>query len=147
MKLEGSHTISAPRDKVWHLILDPKVLAVCTPGVKSMEAEGEDNYKATLELGIGPVRGQFAGKVQVTEKNYPDTMTLSVDGSGGPGGLKAVGKLRLEDKGDTTIVHYEGEPQISGRLAAVGTRLVGGIAKQLAGQFFDKLNLEAQKGV
>jgi uncharacterized protein len=145
VKLEGSHTINAPRDKVWHLILDPKVLAICTPGVKTMEAAGEDKYKATLELGIGPVRGQFAGNVQVTEKNYPDTMTLSVDGSGGPGGLKAVGKLRLEEQDGKTIVHYEGEPQISGRLAAVGSRLVGGIAKQLAGQFFEKLNVEAQK--
>lgn len=68
MKLEGSHTVHASRDKVWHLILDPNVLARCTPGVKSMEADGEDKYKAILELGIGPVRGQFAGNVQVTEK-------------------------------------------------------------------------------
>jgi uncharacterized protein len=145
MKLEGSHVINAPRDKVWNLILDPNVLAKCTPGVKSMEADGEDKYKATLELGIGPVRGQFAGNVKVTEKSYPDTMTLSVEGTGGPGGMKAVGKLKLtEDDGKTTI-SYEGEPQLSGRIAAVGMRLVGGVAKQMAGQFFDKLNQEAQK--
>jgi uncharacterized protein len=145
VKLEGTHTIQAPRDKVWKLLLDPNVLAKCTPGVKSMEAAGEDNYKATLELGIGPVRGQFTGNVRVTEKNYPDTMTLSVDGSGGPGGMKAVGKLKLVEDGDNTIISYEGEPQLSGRIAAVGMRLVGGVAKQLAGQFFEKLNLEAQK--
>jgi hypothetical protein len=145
MKLEGSHVINAPRDKVWNLILDPNVLSKCTPGVKSMEADGEDKYKATLELGIGPVRGQFAGNVKVTEKSYPDTMTLSVEGAGGPGGMKAVGKLKLtEDDGKTTI-SYEGEPQLSGRIAAVGMRLVGGVAKQMAGQFFDKLNQEAQK--
>jgi uncharacterized protein len=146
MKLEGSHIIDAPRDKVWHLLLDPKVLALCTPGVKSMEAAGEDKYKAILELGIGPVRGQFAGNIKVTEKSYPDAMTLSVDGSGGPGGMKAIGRLKLtEDAGKTTI-SYEGEPQLSGRIAAVGMRLVSGVAKQMAGQFFDKLNQEAQKG-
>ena len=145
MKLEGSHTINASRDKVWHLILDPKVLAICTPGVKSMEADGEDKYKAILELGIGPVRGQFAGNVQVTEKNYPETMTLSVDGTGGPGGMKAIGKLKLTEDGDKTIISYEGEPQLSGRIAAVGMRLVGGVAKQMAGQFFSKLDEEAQK--
>jgi hypothetical protein len=146
MKLEGSHVIDAPRDKVWNLILDPNVLAKCTPGVKSMEADGEDKYKATLELGIGPVRGQFAGNVQVTEKSYPDTMTLSVEGAGGPGGMKAVGKLKLIEVDGKTTISYEGEPQLSGRIAAVGMRLVGGVAKQLAGQFFDKLNQEAQKG-
>lgn len=145
MKLEGSHIINAPRDKVWKLILDPGVLSRCTPGVKSMEAAGEDNYKATLELGIGPVRGQFSGNVKVTEKSYPETMTLSVDGAGGPGGMKAVGKLKLTEDGGKTIISYEGEPQLSGRIAAVGMRLVGGVAKQLAGQFFNKLDEEAQK--
>ncbi len=110
-----------------------------------MEADGEDKYKAVLELGIGPVKGQFAGNVQVTEKNYPETMTLSVDGTGGPGGMKAIGKLKLTEDGDKTIISYEGEPQLSGRIAAVGMRLVGGVAKQMAGQFFGKLDEEAQK--
>ena len=143
MKLTGSHTINAPRDKVFTMLQDPKVLANATPGVKSMTQEKEDVYNASLELGVGPVRGTFDGHVEITEKNAPETMTLSVDGQGGPGGVRAIGKLRLEDKGDTTVIHWEGEPQMSGRIAAVGGRLVGGVAKKLAGQFFDSVDKQA----
>lgn len=144
MKLEGSHTISAPRHVVWEMLQDPDVLAKATPGVKHMEKVCEDSYKATLDLGIGPVRGTFDGHVQLSDKSAPEAMTLNVEGRGGPGGVKAKGRLRLEDKGDTTVIHWEGEPQISGRLAAVGSRLVGGVAKKMAGQFFDSVDKQAQ---
>ena len=144
MKLEGSHTISAPRSVVWEMLQDPDVLAQATPGAKSMEKEGEDAYKATLDIGIGPVRGTFDGRVHISDKDEPEAMTLNVQGQGGPGGIKAVGRLRLEDKGDQTVIHWAGEPQISGRLAAVGARLVGGVAKKMAGQFFDSIDKQAQ---
>jgi uncharacterized protein len=144
MRLEGSHTIAAPRDKVWRMLHDPEVLARCAPGVKSLAADGENRYRATLELGIGPVRGTFQGHLAITEQQEPEAMTLSVEGSGGPGGVKGQGRLRLVEEGHQTVVHYEGEPRLSGRLAGVGSRLVGGVAKKLAGQFFDNLEREAK---
>ena len=144
MKVAGSHTIAAPREQVWYMLQDPDVLAKATPGVKQMEREREDYYRAVLELGVGPVKGEFSGHVEVTEKHLPDSLVLSVDGSGGPGGVKAVGTLRLEEAASGTIVHYEGDPQISGRLASVGARLVGGVAKKLAGQFFESVSKQAQ---
>ena len=93
MKVAGSHTIAAPREQVWHMLQDPDVLAKATPGVKEMEREREDFYRAVLELGIGPVKGTFSGHVEVTEKHLPDSLTLAVDGSGGPGGVKAIGGI------------------------------------------------------
>ena len=90
------------------------------PASRRWSAEREDFYRAVLELGIGPVKGTFSGHVEVTDKREPDLLTLSVDGSGGPGGVKAVGVLRLEENPNGTVVHYEGESQISGRLASVG---------------------------
>ena len=62
----------------------------------------------------------------------------------GRAGVKAIGVLRLEEAPNGTVVHYEGEPQISGRLASVGARLVGGVAKKLAGQFFESVDKQAQ---
>ena len=144
MKVTGSHIVKAPRERVWHMLQDPEVLSQATPGVKEMEREREDFYRAVLELGIGPVKGTFSGHVEVTDKREPDLLTLSVDGSGGPGGVKAIGVLRLEEDPNGTVVHYEGEPQISGRLASVGVRLVGGVAKKLAGQFFESVDKQAQ---
>jgi uncharacterized protein len=143
MKIEGSHTLSVPRDKVWRMLQDPGVLAQATPGVEKLEATGDDRYKATLKLGVGPVRGTFSGNLAVTDKTPPEAMTLNVDGQGGPGGIRAQGRIRLEQQGDKTVVHYEGEPQISGRLAAVGGRLMSGVAKKMAAQFFESLERQA----
>lgn len=144
MKLNGSHTIEAARDKVFRMLQDKNVLAKATPGVKSMEQERDDYFKASISLSIGPVKGNFDGAVEIIEKKAPETMTLAVEGQGGPGGVKAVGRLRLEDQGDKTVIHWEGEPQISGRIAAVGARLVGGVAKKLAGQFFESISEQAK---
>ena len=143
MKLQGSHTIAAPREQVWKMLQDPDVLAKATPGVKSMAQESEDLYKATLELGIGPVKGTFEGHVEISAKQEPEAMTLNVEGQGGPGGVKAQGRLRLEEQDGKTVIHWEGEPRMSGRIAAVGGRLVGGVAKKMAGQFFESVNAQA----
>ncbi len=144
MKLNGSHTIDAPREKVFEMLQDQDVLAKATPGVNSMEMEREGCFKANLSLGIGPVKGSFDGTVEITEKEAPESMTLAVEGQGGPGGVKAVGKLRLEEQEDKTVIHWEGTPRISGRIASVGARLVGGVAKKLAGQFFDSISEQAK---
>ncbi len=144
MKIEGSHTLAVPQDKVWRMLQDPEVLAKATPGVETLEATGEDRYKATLKLGIGPVKGTFSGNLAVSEKTEPSLMTLNMDGQGGPGGIRAQGRLKLEAQGEQTVVHYEGEPQISGRLAAVGTRLLSGVAKKMAGQFFESIEAQAK---
>jgi uncharacterized protein len=143
MKIEGSHTLAVPRAQVWRMLQDPAVLAKATPGVKKMEKAGEDRYKATLELGIGPVKGSFEGHLTITEKQEPEVMTLAIEGQGGPGGVRAQGRLRLEEQGNQTIIHYEGVPQISGKLAAVGMRLLSGVAKKMAGDFFSGIEKEA----
>ena len=144
MKLQGTQTINAPREKVFVMLQDPEILRLAAPGVQSMEKESEDTYKTSLELGIGPVRGVFDGSIVIVEKEEPELLVLSVEGQGGPGGVKAVGRLRLEEEGDKTVIHWEGDPQMSGRIAAVGTRLIGGVAKKLAGQFFTIVDERAQ---
>jgi carbon monoxide dehydrogenase subunit G len=104
-----------------------------------MEAEREGFYRATLQLSIGPVKGRFEGHMEVTDSREPEAMTLTIEGSGAPGGIRAVGYIELAEEGGQTVVSYRGEPQISGRLAAVGARLISGVAKKLAGQFFGRL--------
>lgn len=143
MKIEGRHEITAPRERVWQLLNDPEVLARCTPGVTSMVPDGEDRYRASLKLGIGPVRGTFEGHLEMSDRREPEAMVLDVAGSGGPGGVRARGEITLEDRGDTTVIHYLGEPQLTGRLAAVGARLLSGVAKKMAAQFFERLEREA----
>lgn len=145
MKVEGSHTFAAPRERVWALLNDPGVLARVTPGVKTLEPQGEDTYKATIELAVGPVKGAYDGKVSITDKTPPERMTLRVEGGGRPGTLRATGELRLEEQEGRTVVSYTGDAQVTGIVASVGHRLIGGVARQMANEFFKGVERELGK--
>lgn len=145
MKVEGTYTFAASREKVWEALTDPAVLARATPGIKKLDPQGDDMYKATIELGVGPVKGAYDGKVSITDKMPPERMVLKVEGGGKPGTIRATGELRLEEQDGQTLVHYTGDAQITGLIASVGHRLVGGVAKQMAGEFFKAVARELQK--
>ena len=142
MKVEGTYTFAASREKVWALLNDPGVLARATPGVKALDPQGADTYKATIELAVGPVKGAYDGKVSITDKTPPERMTLRIEGGGRPGTIRAIGELSLDEQDGKTIVSYTGDAQITGLIASVGHRLIGGVARQLAGEFFKRLERE-----
>jgi carbon monoxide dehydrogenase subunit G len=144
MLLQGEHVIQASRDRVWELLNDPAVLARCTPGVTSLEPDGEGRYKATIALAIGPIKGSFSGQIAVTDQTPPEAMTLDVKARGPGGGVTAVGRFRLHEiEGGRTRIEWSGQPQLTGVLAAVGGRLLEGAAKPMANQFFEQLAREA----
>jgi len=142
MKVEGTYTLPAPRAKVWALLNDPKVLARATPGVKDLVPQGNDTFKATIELGIGPVKGTYDGRVSIADKVAPERMRLIVEGGGKPGTIRASGELRLEEQNGRTVIAYTGDAQVTGLIASVGHRLIGGVAKQMAAEFFKALERE-----
>lgn len=142
MKVGGSYTLAAPREKVWAALNDPAVLARVTPGIKTLDPEGADSYKATIEVGIGPVKGSYDGRLSIVDKAPPERMTLKVEGGGKPGTIRATGDLRLEEQDGRTVVHYTGDAQITGLVASVGHRLISGVAKQMVGEFFKAVERE-----
>lgn len=139
MRLEGTYTLDAPRDRVWELLNDPHVLARCTPGMKQLEPAEGDTYKATMEVGVGPVKGTFQGKVEVAERRAPEQITLRVQGGGSAGMVRAEGTITLREVDGRTVLSYTGEAQVSGLIASVGQRMIGSVAKMLADQFFSNL--------
>lgn len=145
MKVEGTYTLPAPRQKVWALLNDPKVLAKATPGIKELDPIGDDTFKATIEVAVGPVKGTYAGQVSIADKAPPERMTLKVEGGGRPGTIKASGELRLEERDGQTVVAYSGDAQITGLIASVGHRLIGGVARQMVGEFFKALERELRR--
>ena len=145
MQLSGKHRLALSRLRVWQLLNDPQVLARATPGVKTLVPDGEDRFKAELELGLGPIRGVFGGHVEVCDKQEPSDLTLRVEGNGTVGGMRAEGKLRLEEAGQETVVHYQGNALVAGTLAAVGSRLFSGMARKLAAEFFENLQREGSE--
>jgi carbon monoxide dehydrogenase subunit G len=142
MKIEGQYLLPAAREQVWAALNDPDVLTKVTPGLKALTPAGQDAYDATIELAVGPVRGAYQGTARIIDKTPPEKMTIIVEGGGRPGTIKATGALALEAQGEQTLVRYVGDAQVTGVLMSVGHRLFGGVAKQLAGEFFKAIERE-----
>ncbi len=140
MKIEGSHDIPAPREKVWAAFLDPERLRQAIPGCEKLEPIGEDEYKATLKVGVAAVRGTFEGKVKLSDKQPPRSYRMAIEGSGGPGFLRGEAVMTLADAaaGGTTI-SYSADVQVGGLIAGVGQRMLGGVSKMMADQFFNRM--------
>ena len=140
MKLEGSYDVKAPRQKVWGAFLDPETLRQAIPGCEKLELIGDDEYKATLKIGVAAVKGTFEGKVRLLEKKPPESYRLAAEGSGGPGFVRADTVITLTDADGGTRVSYSADVQIGGLIAGVGQRMLGGVSKMMADQFFNKMS-------
>ncbi|MDR5683481.1 MAG: carbon monoxide dehydrogenase subunit G [Armatimonadota bacterium] len=139
MRIEGAETLHAPRDRVWQMLNDPQSLASCTPGLKELNPLGPDEFEAVISIGIAAVKGTYKGKLRITERAAPQRYAIQVEGSSGAGFVRASGAIELEDRGGETGVRWSGDVQVGGALV-IGTRMIPGIAKMLAGQFFQCLD-------
>lgn len=139
MKLEGAYEVPAPRQKVWEAFLDPKQLKQAIPGCEKLEAIGPDEYKATMKVGVGGVKGTFEGKVRLSEKNPPNSYKMAVEGSGGPGFIRGETVITLSDLDKGTKVSYTADLQVGGLIASVGQRMLGGVSKMMADKFFNRM--------
>ncbi len=147
MKLQGEYVFNGPREEVWELVRDPEVLATALPGTKSLNQVSENEYEGEMNVRVGPVAGAFSGRVAVSDEVPPESYTLTVNGRGKPGFAKGTGHVQLIDQGDgTTLMKYEGEVQIGGRIASVGQRLIDTASKSMIRQGLEALNkaLEAR---
>ncbi len=140
MDLEGSYMFKAPRDVVWQALFDPNVLANVLPGCEKLEQVGDNQYEGRLNIKVGPVQGKFKGLVTLSDVNEPESYTMTVDGKGAPGFMKGEGQVVLQDKGETTLMHYDGSAQVGGKLASVGQRLLDSSAKALTRQSLEGLH-------
>lgn len=137
MQLSDSRDISADRETVWAALLSPEVLKACVPGCQEMTGSPEEGFEAVVVQKVGPVKATFKGLVELSDINAPDSMTISGEGKGGAAGFaKGGAKVRLEADGGATILHYEVEAKVGGKLAQLGSRVIDGFAKKMADQFF-----------
>lgn len=144
MKIEGTHEINAPRQRVYKVMIDPAVLQRCIPGCERLESTGENSYAVTLKAGVGAIKGLFTGTVQIEDMQAPLHYRIVVSGKGQPGFLKGSGDIDLEERDGITVVKYQGDAQLGGTLAGVGQRMIQGAAKMMATQFFTAIETEAQ---
>ena len=141
MKLQGEYIFDGPREEVWEIVRDPEVLATALPGTQSLELVGENEYAGKMHVRIGPVAGVFAGKIMVSDEVPPESCTLEVEGRGAPGFANGIGYVSLFEQEDgRTLLKYEGDMQVGGRLASVGQRLIDTASKSMIAQGLEALN-------
>ena len=137
MKMSGEYQIEAPREAVWAALNDPEILKRAIPGCEEIEKVSDTEFAAKVRAKIGPVSARFSGAVTLSDLDPPKGYTISGQGKGGPAGFaKGGAKIRLETNGDATILHYEVNAQVGGKLAQLGARLIDAVAKKMADDFF-----------
>ncbi len=108
MKLEGTHQLEAPRERVYQSLVNPEVLQRCIPGCEKLEKTGENTFAATIRAGVGSIKGVFNGTARLEDLREPEHLRIVVDGKGAPGFLKGSGDLDLEQAENGTKVNYCG---------------------------------------
>ena len=142
MNLDGSAVLHADPDRVWSVITDPAVLARTIPGCESLEQVGDDEYKMNVSVGVGAIRGTYAGEVKLTDQERPKSYVMHASGAGAPGNARATVTINLEPTGEGTTLTYSADAGVGGPVAGVGQRMMTGVAKRMAGQFFKAIDAE-----
>lgn len=140
MKVNGDHVLHAPPSKVWDALQDPAVLVRTIPGCQEMQEAGEDTWTARVQAGVASIKGTYDGKVTLSDQDPPHSYTLRATGSGGPGTIDATATVTLAEEDGDTRVAYDAEAVVGGAIAGVGQRVVAGVAKRNAQEFFDAVD-------
>jgi uncharacterized protein len=139
MTMDGEVVLPAPRETVFAALNDPEILKRCIPGCESLERADDSSFVASAKVAVGPVKATFKGKVTLSDIDPPNGYTISGEGQGGIAGFaKGGAKVSLEDDAPgTTRMRYAVEATVGGKIAQLGGRLINGVAKKYADQFFD----------
>lgn len=141
MKIQGEHTFQAPRDIVWKTVLDPDVLTNILPGCEDFHQVAENQFEGVLVMKVGPVKGKFKGKVELSDLQEPSSYNLRISGKGAPGFVDGTGALTLtEDGPERTILGYAIDAKVGGRIASVGQRLLDSSTKVITRQAMEGLD-------
>lgn len=141
MEISGEERIAASREVVWAALNDPDILRQCIPGCQTLEQKSPTELAASVKLKIGPVSASFNGEVTLSDINAPSSYRISGEGKGGIAGFaKGFADVSLEEDGNETILRYKADAQVGGKLAQLGSRLIGSTSQKLAQQFFADFN-------
>lgn len=142
MELTETHTLPIPQQDTWDALNDTEILRACIPGCESIDADGENAYLVALSAAVGPVKARFKGRMQLADIDAPNGYTIVFEGQGGAAGFaKGNAHVTLEADGDAaTKLSYTAHAQVGGKLAQIGSRLVDGAARKIAGEFFKRFS-------
>lgn len=137
MEMSGEYRIEAPIERVWEALNDPEILKQAIPGCDEIVRLSDTELTAKVTARVGPVKASFTGHVTLSDLDPPNSYRISGEGKGGAAGFaKGGANVSLVADGDATILKYEVDATVGGKLAQIGSRLIDGTAKKMAGEFF-----------
>lgn len=142
MIIQGKYLIDATTENIWNLLMDFKVLERITPGISQLLPLGKDKYKAISKIKIGPVKGIFEGQLEIKDIIENSMATIVMEQKSKIGNVTASIKMQLHSVDSSTEIDYKGEAKLSGKLAMMGQRIIGGVVSSLTKQFFTALDNE-----
>jgi carbon monoxide dehydrogenase subunit G len=143
MKVSGVSVMHAPPDEVWTALTSPDVLARAIPGCRDFEPSGAGTYRFTIAAGFASLQGVYTGQVTLSEPREPTSFVLTASGAGDPGTVSLSVRIRLTGGQDgTTVLSYDADGVVGGMIAAVGQRMVTGVAQRMTGDFFRAVDNE-----
>ena len=141
MEMTGEQLIPVPQAQVWRALNDPEVLKACIAGCETIERVSDTEYRVVMVAAVGPVKAKFNGKLLLSDLNPPNSYSLSFEGSGGAAGFgKGGAQVSLKAEGAGTRLTYTAKASVGGKLAQVGSRLIDGVARKMADDFFTAFN-------
>lgn len=141
MEMTGEQRIPVPQQRVWEALNDPEILRACIAGCESITRVSDVEYKVVMTAAVGPVKAKFNGKLLLGDLNPPDSYSLAFEGSGGAAGFgKGSARVALAPDGQGTLLTYTAAATVGGKLAQIGSRLIDGVARKMADDFFMKFN-------
>lgn len=147
MDFNGEETINAPRQEVWNFLLDPQKSTQCAPGLQSVDVIDEDHFKATVRAGVGMIRGTFNFDVKWTEKDEPTHAQMTANGSAAGSAVQMTSELDLSDvDGGATLMKWNANVRVSGKLAGVGGRLMNPVADRMTKDIFSCIRSKLEGG-
>jgi carbon monoxide dehydrogenase subunit G len=148
MEMQGSRRLAATQQQAWDALNDPEVLKACIPGCEKVEPTGDNQYAIAMAVRVGPVSARFNGKITLADVLPPNSYTLAFEGQGGAAGFgKGTAKVSLAPpaEGAGCELSYTAQAQVGGKIAQVGQRLIDGVARSMAEDFFKRFDDEMQR--
>lgn len=148
MEMKDQREVNAPPALVWEALLNPEVLKVCVPGCESLTGSATEGFEAEVVQKVGPVKARFAGVVTISDMVEFESCTLTGEGKGGVAGFaKGAAHVRLTPSGEGTLLQYEVEAKVGGKLAQLGSRIIDGFARKMADDFFARFQAAVEPPV
>lgn len=147
MDIKGEYVIASGRRTVWDALNDPLILQKCLPGCESLEKSADNEYAGSILASIGPVRAKFNTRIRLENLNPPESYTLTGESKAGAAGFgRGSADVRLIEQGGGTLLTYNADFKVGGKLAQVGSRLVAGATRKVADEFFGSLSRHLEAG-